>query len=92
MLRVLLKIVLAPLVGFFGFASVLTRISFEIGTRVGAIIINIFAVIGIINLIGKDIPCAAISGVIILLVLAILFFAVNLELFFDSIKDSLKKI
>ena len=92
MLRVLVKILLFPLVVLLGVASLATKCSVKIGSWVGAIIINIFAVLGIINLIGKDIPCAAISGGIILLVLAIIFLATYIELLFEDLRDALKRI
>lgn len=92
MMRILLKIALFPIVFLLGFASVLTQLSLEIGARVGGIVISIFAVLGIINLIGRDLPVAAISGVIILLILVVLFFAANVKLLLDSLRDSLKRI
>lgn len=92
MFRIILKIALFPLVVLLSLASLTTKASIYVGARVGALIINLFAFFGIVNLIGKDIPCALISGVVILLVLAILFFAANLELLFDTLRDSLKRI
>ena len=91
-MRALLKIALFPLVVLFTMGSVLAKVSIEIGARVGAVIINVFLVIGIINLIGHDIPLAAISGVISGLVLLAIFFAANIQLLFDSLKDSLRRI
>ena len=90
--RALIKIALLPVMVLLTIASFLTKISIEIGARVGAVIINAFLVIGIINLIGHDIPLAAISGVIIGLVLLAIFFAANLQLLFDSLRDSLRRI
>ena len=92
MLRILLKIALFPLMILFGIFAIALKASVHVGTKVGALIINIFIIIGVINLIGKDIPCAVISGVIVLLLFAILFFATYLELLFDSLRDSLKRI
>lgn len=91
-LRVLLKILLFPVIALLTIASLLTKASIEIGGRLGGIIINIFAILGIINLLGRDLPTAAISGVVILLVLLALLFAANLQLFFDSLRDTLKRI
>ena len=90
--RVLLKILLFPVIELLTIASLLTKASIEIGGRLGGIIINIFAILGIINLLGSDLPTAAISGVVILLVLLALFFAANLQLFLDSLRDTLKRI
>ena len=91
-MRALLKIALFPLVVLLTMGSVLAKLSIEIGARVGAIIINVFLVIGIINLIGHDVALAAISGVIIGLVLIAIFFAANVQLLFDSLRDSLRRI
>lgn len=91
-MRALLKIALFPLVVLLTMGSVLAKLSIEIGARVGAIIINVFLVIGIINLIGHDAALAAISGVIIGLVLLAIFFAANVQLLFDSLRDSLRRI
>ena len=84
--RALIKIALLPVMVLLTIASLLTKISIEIGARVGAVIINAFLVIGIINLIGHD------SGVIIGLVLLAIFFAANVQLLFDSLRDSLRRI
>ncbi|SFH58374.1 hypothetical protein SAMN04487830_102147 [Pseudobutyrivibrio sp. OR37] len=91
-LRVLLKLMLVPVMALLTMGSLLAKVSIEVGARVGAIIINIFLVIGIVNLIGHDIPLAAISGVIIVLVLGILFFVANLQLICDSLRDNLRRI
>ena len=91
-LRVLLKLILVPVMALLTMGSLLAKVSIEVGARVGAVIINIFLVIGIINLIGHDIPLAAISGVIIVLVLGTLFFAANLQLICDSLRDNLRRI
>ena len=92
MLRILLKIALFPLMILLGIVAIAIKASVHIGTRVGAFIMNIFIIIGIINLIGKDIPCTVISGVLVLLLFAVLFFATYLDLLFDSLRDSLKRI
>ncbi|SDH30780.1 hypothetical protein SAMN05421493_101272 [Pseudobutyrivibrio sp. 49] len=90
--RVFLKLILVPVMALLTIGSLLAKVSIEVGARVGAVIINIFLVIGIINLIGHDIPLAAISGVIIVVVLGILFFAANLQLICDSLRDNLRRI
>ena len=91
-LRFLFKVILVPVMILLTMGSLLAKVSIEVGARVGAVIINIFLVIGIINLIGHDIPLAAISGVIIVMVLAILFFAANVQLICDSLRDNLRRI
>lgn len=89
-MKALLKVALFPIIVLLTLGSLAAKISIEVGARVGAVIINVFLVIGIVNLLGHDIPLAAISGVIILLVLLILFFAANVQLICESLRDSLR--
>lgn len=88
-LRVILKIMLLPFAALFGLAALLTRASIKVGCFIAGFLINICLIMAVVNLISHQIPAAIISLVIILVIVAILFIATNVELLFDWLRSIL---
>ena len=91
-LRVLAKVVVFPLILLLGLASAFTKVSVRLGCYVGGFIINLFIICAVINLLAHNIPIAAVCGAFILGIIGILFFATNIELLCDDLRDALKQI